>query len=681
MLTMARNPSLKWLKVSNKKIIGGDKQTVWGGLGRDEIVMHRSWNSIRLIIEWMKTNLKREEVVLYVPEYYCYDTIFQIADAVKLVYYPIKDSLVPDMAECRRLAKQIKPDLFIFAHYWGHIFDGNDAAVFCRQYDAVLIEDAAHVLIPDKRIGKQSDFILFSPWKLLGLPDGAILVVGNKNRYQFNKIKWKELLADLIKEEKTVVSQINIFRWKLKRVLIKVLPNIRVKPFESSGNCKKEAICEVSFYSKRILNQITEEELRELGERRKENNLYLAEYCKRKWNVSFLFDGNIEVPYMAAVCISDTVQRREFLEQFRHVGKIVSKWPLLPPDIPEQSNARKLERDVLAIAVHDNLSLNILARRLKDTYTDNRCNLVLRKVDREQYDSFCDKIAGVLPLLQSSVYGEVKANAQGWRPEYYLIYEDAVCVACFMALRKKKILTVFRINQGIVWLKEDCRDIQQAAYALVVRKFSGHGKILFLASREKRAGDSLALLIRSGLCYRKTYAGTGYLKLCKTEDELRKCLHSKWRNQLKAAESTDVAVCISTEPKELSQFLELHVQHKKEAHYEDSGDVITNGLIKSQALKAYFVKDECAQVLAFVMFALHGKNATYYIGWNSEEGCRLNLNKLLLWNAVLDLKKRGYQWMDLGGIDFIHTPGIAEFKMGTGCVYYEMAGEFISLHI
>ena len=104
---------------------------------------------------------------------------------------------------------------------------------------------------------------------------------------------------------------------------------------------------------------------------------------------------------------------------------------------------------------------------------------------------------------------------------------------------------------------------------------------------------------------------------------------------------------------------------------------MTRALICQQALCGYFVAESDDSTLAFIMVALHGTSATYYIGWNSEKGYQLNLNKLLLWEAIRDLKKRGFRWFDLGGIDFVHTQGIAEFKMGTGCEYYELSGEFV----
>ncbi len=679
MLTMAKNPSLKWLMVSNRRVSGGNVHTVWRSVGKDEIVMHRSWNSIRLIIEWMKKNRQKERPVLFVPEYYCYDTILQINKVVKVVYYPITISLAPDIAECRKLAKQIKPDLFLFVHYWGHIFNGNDVSVFCRQYDAVLIEDAAHVLIPDKRVGKQSDFILFSPWKLLGIPDGAVLVIGNKNRYQITGRDLEELLVEL--QMGHVVPGIDIFQWKCKRILLKVLPNFQRMSFNTISVCNKEPIREVSPYSRRILTQITREELLELGERRKENNLYIVEYCKRKYKGFSLFSENIGVPYMTPVCVSNEAAKEALLGSFQRVGRIVTKWPCLAPDIPEKSLARQLEKDVLAIAVHDNLSPDILVKRLRDSDMETGSHIVLNRTDREQYDFFCNKGKDILPLLQSSVYGEVKADVQNWRPEYYLFYKNNRCIACFMVLCKKKIVSVFRINQGIVWLEEPDRETRYEAYRLLAKRFSGYGKILFLACREQRNGDNLAFMARNGLRYRKIYASTGYLNLCKTTDELRKNLDSKWRNQLKSAEAKELVVHASAESEELRKLLGLHIQHKKEANYEDSGDKVTCGLIERQALKAYLVKNECDKVLAFIMIALHGGSATYYIGWSSEEGYKLNLNKLLLWNAIMDLKKNGFRWLDLGGIDFIYTPGIAEFKMGTGCEYYEMVGEFMKIRV
>lgn len=42
-------------------------------------------------------------------------------------------------------------------------------------------------------------------------------------------------------------------------------------------------------------------------------------------------------------------------------------------------------------------------------------------------------------------------------------------------------------------------------------------------------------------------------------------------------------------------------------------------------------------------------------------------------------EKNGFRWFDLGGIDEINTPSIAEFKLGVNGKRYELTGEYFKV--
>lgn len=676
MITMAKNPSFAWLKISNKESKSAISDvSVWGKIGAGEILTHRSWISLWMIIKWAKKQFQKEKPVLYVPEYYCYDTIFQIEDEVDIVYYPILDSLEPDLKACRKLAGEKKPDLFLFVHFYGKIFPINDASVFCRQQNSALIEDAAHVLISPNKIGKNSDFILFSPWKLLGLPDGAVLIIGKKNHYidgSHDMIEYFQELQDGFLKDSTFVR-----RWKWKKIILKFMPLIRVKEVKPSLEYSKEIFLCISNYSKKILLQISLPELMEIGEQRKEICMYMEEYCSRNYGAQPLLGGMEGIPYTAAIRVDEKKKRDQLSHDFQKVGNIVSRWPSLSPEIKPDTVARELYEDVVVLAVHGDIKLSVLVKRLQDKWKSSDNEITCKRVTREQYDIFCSEVNGIVPLLQSSIYGQVKQEIQSWIPEYYSFYNRNQIIAFCMILKKKTLPFIYRINQGVIWKGEPDEEMRYQIYSMLAHHFSGKGKILFFASYEHRDGKSIALMCRNKFFYRNRYESTGYIDLRESEEVIRKNLDSKWRNQLKAAEGQNFAIDEIHQIQKLESLLELHIRHKKDANYTDSGDDITKVLIKLGDLIGFCIQTEEQGILAFIMIACHGKGATYYIGWCSEQGYRYNLNKLLLWRAMIILKDRGIQWFDLGGIDFIHTPGIAEFKMGTGCMYYETVGEFV----
>ena len=80
------------------------------------------------------------------------------------------------------------------------------------------------------------------------------------------------------------------------------------------------------------------------------------------------------------------------------------------------------------------------------------------------------------------------------------------------------------------------------------------------------------------------------------------------------------------------------------------------------------------QLIAGIVLVRHGSSATYFISWSGEAGREVNAHNLLLWRAIEVLKKDGVRWFDLGGVDAVHAPGIARFKLGMGGEPTTLAG-------
>ncbi|CAN0588188.1 unnamed protein product, partial [Ectocarpus sp. 12 AP-2014] len=70
--------------------------------------------------------------------------------------------------------------------------------------------------------------------------------------------------------------------------------------------------------------------------------------------------------------------------------------------------------------------------------------------------------------------------------------------------------------------------------------------------------------------------------------------------------------------------------------------------------------------VAAMLFLLHGKGASYHVGWSDELGRQTHAHTLLLWKAATWLSERGHAWIDLGTLDTETTPGLARFKLGCG---------------
>ena len=199
------------------------EKTIWCGDGQREIITHRSWVSLYLIITFLQEKLGRKPV-LFVPDFYCYETIYQIEDQSKIVFYKVGENLMPDFANCRQLAQVEKPDAFLAVHYFGKIFDINSAKTFCDQNQAILIEDAAHILLPQKKVGRVADFTIYSPWKHYGLPDGAILLINSRGVLGESADTIYQRIQEIVGTF-DVYPKKYILQWRLKKIIQKLKMN------------------------------------------------------------------------------------------------------------------------------------------------------------------------------------------------------------------------------------------------------------------------------------------------------------------------------------------------------------------------------------------------------------------------------------------------------------------------
>ena len=54
----------------------------------------------------------------------------------------------------------------------------------------------------------------------------------------------------------------------------------------------------------------------------------------------------------------------------------------------------------------------------------------------------------------------------------------------------------------------------------------------------------------------------------------------------------------------------------------------------------------------------------------------MQANSVLLWHAILQAKRSGCRWFDVGGLGKSTPRGIAEFKKGINASPYELVGEW-----
>ena len=82
--------------------------------------------------------------------------------------------------------------------------------------------------------------------------------------------------------------------------------------------------------------------------------------------------------------------------------------------------------------------------------------------------------------------------------------------------------------------------------------------------------------------------------------------------------------------------------------------------------------------IAAMLFLIHGRVATYQIGWSAPQGRMCNAHQLLLAEAVEQLPKHGVISIDLGAVDTENARGLARFKIGTGADIVRLGGTWIA---
>ena len=276
-------------------------------------------------------------------------------------------------------------------------------------------------------------------------------------------------------------------------------------------------------------------------------------------------------------------------------------------------------------------------------------------------------------LTQEWSYGEAKHTVEGWTVKRALIYQNDSQIGLVQVLIKYHV--VVRINRGPLLFDEyrTPKTILQVLEA-VKTKF---GKKLYLFQPElEYQPDNLNLLVQNGYTlFSGKMQESAWVDLKESEEALRGTLKGRWRNHLSMSEKAGVKLQENSLSK--SEILDLYQGYMEQKSFQGISLNILKELLemKKCPLIVYSARSEEGELLAFDVAYVHGRAATYLIGWMNDMGRRKNANNFLVFHMMMQLKKIGIEWLDLGGIDDIHTEQIAEFKRGINGVEYELSPE------
>jgi hypothetical protein len=678
--------------------------------------LSRSAWSLALIAQWRQNCAPASPVTVWIPDFFCNTSlVFLRQTGVKLLFYPLTDNTSPDFTVCRVLAEADPPDIFVLVHYFGQPKAAANARDFSLHYGAWLIEDAAHVLRPVNNVGVYGDFVIYSPHKHLPIPDGAVLLVRPNGPSKFGAAgvapfglpsSWVEQLDKLQQQMGCPISdtQIQALVWFLKRLLQKFgirpwykpvapfieplitpIPTVNlllIAPSMSSlaRNLLAGLISDLGAVARqRLRHQLLWDDILLLNDK----------MCTDIFSVTKRPLHRGWTPYLAAYKVDPTVAETTYNHWQRH-GLPVTTWPDLPPEVlthkENHVNAWELRHSLFYLPVHQSLSAHRMLKQLhlQKTIQKNgpRLKLVWNGANQNEWQQWMLQV-GRSNLLQSWAYGEAKSVQGNWRVKRGVFYLNNEPVALVQVLQKglPGFLALSRINRGPLYLRSLLPHEQRAVWdALAHLGNLWHGQILIIAPELTLSGSSLILMENLGFrqfspqAWESVWADLG-LDL----DALRKRLDGKWRNMLAFSEKAGLKLEISSNYEQFNWMMDQQKRQMKEKNF--------NGLDPDFLMHLYKHADVEEPLLilralyegepvAGICIACHGVSATYLVGWNGPKGRNLKANQFLLWQALVYLKHSGYCYLDLGGIDEEHTPGIAAFKLGLNGERYELVGEY-----
>ncbi|EQA36736.1 acetyltransferase (GNAT) domain protein [Leptospira inadai serovar Lyme str. 10] len=667
-----------------------DLGSSWARSNDRSIWFSRSAWSLASIALWAKHIRKKDDIVVWLPDFFCNSSLQQLRlTGARLVFYPITEIREPDYRACRELVKEYDLDIFVIVHYFGKPHDVVLASEFCTTRNALLVEDAAHVLRPIKGVGERGDFILYSPHKHLAIPDGGLLLIreNGPSKLSFNQGEAQIFPQLCLKffQDKSDTRSLS-WKWLFKRILQKIglrRYSRKIPNFFEDAEIASIASPVMSNLSKKLLT-IAISRLGNISRKRIRLQKIWNTLCKE----TIVKSIDTWTPYLAEYKLETKEEAaRIFVEWFKG-GRPVSSWPDLPPEVLQNyhihQEALYFRNTRLYLAVHQSLPENRICKAYSNIRIEKRSDPLFERINDKTWNTLLGEAEHSI-LLQSWAYGEAKVKCEGWKVTRFLIKIGEKKIGVLQILTKTffRLFKIHRINRGPLFFKETTSNERQSVLYFLRHRFGSisKGNVLFLNPELDSNGENILLLNQLGFQSMDSFPwSSSYIDLSLDVNVLRQKLDSKWRNMLSSAEKTGLTLEIGSDDEKFDWMVDRYFELMSTKNF--------SGIPISLLKKMRETLPECEMPLvliakydsnrvACICLSLSNRTAMYLIGWNGEIGRKLKANQFLLWNAMIELKNRGFSWLDLGGIDEENTPGIAEFKLGINGQRYELAGEFI----
>ena len=359
-------------------------------------------------------------------------------------------------------------------------------------------------------------------------------------------------------------------------------------------------------------------------------------------------------------------------------GIPIIRWPLYPKE--SLNNSKKFE-NIYFILLNHTVS-NKYFKDIFDHQSDLKKIKILKSTPQECI-SFKKLDYSNINLTQSPYYGFSKAAVENKKIDLYTIMIDDRKVGVFQILKKKyfNFITLLRINRGPILINE-IKLNERIDIILKILKFGNIFKLRVLSITPDTSFFSIESLFLKGVRSRRLKFSnwkSSVIDLNKSLDELMFDLKPKWRNSLKKAQKQNLIISRSSNMNDIEILLQYYLQDVKKKKFKGINPELIKKMAQlqsdSEELYVFNAKKDNLDV-GSILISRQFKNLIYLIGWSSEDGRKLNVNYVLLWEAITYFKSKEYKLFDLGGLIGNNHP-IDFFKLGMNGDYYENSGEYL----
>lgn len=284
-------------------------------------------------------------------------------------------------------------------------------------------------------------------------------------------------------------------------------------------------------------------------------------------------------------------------------------------------------------------------------------------------------------LPQSFAYGEAKGSS-GWRPRRALLSRggEPLALVTVLELRRFGVRLLNRINRGPLFLNAAATDADILAVYRAVRRTWGRlwTAPLLIAPALEQSPRADRLLRQAGYVRRTRQSWlSGRIDLSVDESTLWAGVTSTFRNRVRSAQKAGAELEIADNSATYEWMIARHTENMAEKGFSAfSPDMLRTLREGHRGNVLVFRLMHQGVPVAGMSVVRFGRMAEYHVGWFGSQGRKLNAGNFLMWNIILELKRRGVVGFDVGGMK--HGDGYTRFKRTMNPVEYELAGEWMS---